>query len=59
VDQQLSNVLPLGAYRDRIGAQLDTIRAHLDTVLAETIRLRAASSIDITPSTNNVAQQLR
>ncbi len=47
--EQLAHADALDLYLKRIGAQLDTINVNLDNVLAETVRLRTAPSLDVSP----------
>jgi hypothetical protein len=56
--EQLAHAEALELYLKRIRAQLDTINVNLDNVLAETVRLRAAPALDISPSADNVAARL-
>ena len=56
--EQLAHAEALDLYLKRIGAQLDTINVNLDNVLAETVRLRTAPALDVSPSTDNVAARL-
>lgn len=56
--EQIAHADALNLYLKRIGAQLDTINVNLDNVLAETVRLRTAPSLDVSPSTDNVSARL-
>lgn len=58
VAERLKNAQALGTYHQRIVAQLENICANLDNVLAETVRLRAAPSVDATLNTDNVSSRL-
>lgn len=58
VAERLKNARALGTYHQRIVAQLENICANLDNVLAETVRLRAAPSVDATLNTDNVSSRL-
>lgn len=56
--EQIAHAEALELYLKRIGAQLDTINVNLDNVLAETVRLRTAPLLDVSPSTDTVAARL-
>lgn len=58
VAERLKNAKALGTYHQRIVAQLENICANLDNVLAETVRLRAAPSVDTTLNTESVSARL-
>jgi hypothetical protein len=58
VAERLKNAQALGTYHQRIIAQLENICANLDNVLAETVRLRAAPSVDATLNTDSVSARL-
>jgi len=58
VAERISHAQALTTYGERIRAQLDNICAQLDNVLAETIRLRAAPTVDTSISADNVSQRL-
>lgn len=56
--EQVSHAEALELYLQRIRAQFDTINVSLDNVLAETVRLRTAPALDVSPSADTVAARL-
>jgi chromosome segregation ATPase len=56
--EQMAHAEALELYLRRIQAQINTINANLDNVLAETVRLRAAPGLDVSPSADTVTARL-